>query len=167
MPNLRHAVLIAASADKIYDAITSSEGLSAWWTPNSTAKAELDSVVRLPFGPKYLNEMRITELIPGKRLKWHCLKGEDEWVGTNLSFDLQSGDQDKPLSSYHELEGQCQQIGDVSEVTLLVFQHEDWRAETLMSAECNYTWGQFLHSLKLFCETGKGQPWPDQHRPRS
>ena len=35
---------------------------------------------------------------------------------------------------------------------------------TNMYAECNYTWGQFLRSLKLLCETGKGRPYPYQHR---
>jgi len=52
MPNIHHAVLIAAPAEKIYNAITSRDGLSAWWTPNTVAKPQVDSVAHFPFGPK-------------------------------------------------------------------------------------------------------------------
>lgn len=44
------------------------------------------------------------------------------------------------------------------QVTWLVFHHDDWKDYTPMFAECSYTWGQFLRSLNLFCETGKGRP---------
>jgi hypothetical protein len=61
-----------------------------------------------------------------------------------------------------EISGQIeQQINEES--TLLIFHHDDWKDYTPMFAECNYTWGQFLRSLKLLCETGKGTPFPNQH----
>ena len=47
MPNIRHELLIEASPEKIYNAITSQEGLCAWWTPQASAKAELNSIARL------------------------------------------------------------------------------------------------------------------------
>lgn len=91
MPNIRHNLLIGASAGKIYKAITSEEELSAWWTPNITAKAEVNSVARFPFGNNYYKEMKITELIPSVLVKWNCIKGDGEWVGTNISFTFISG----------------------------------------------------------------------------
>ena len=50
MPNIHQELLIAASPEKIYDAITTPQGLSAWWTPGTTAKPELNSIVCVSLG---------------------------------------------------------------------------------------------------------------------
>ena len=164
MPNIHHELLIGAPAEEIYDAITYPEGLSAWWTPGSNAKPETNSIARFPFGPKYHKEMKIVELIPSRLVKWQCIAGTGEWVGTTLTFSIQSVDKGSMLNSYPEIQGQEEQQGNFDEGTLLIFHHDDWKDYTPMFAECSYTWGQFLRSLKLLCETGKGRPWPNQHR---
>lgn len=163
MPHIHHELLIEAPAEEIYAAITTREGLSAWWTPDSAAKPEVNSVASFPFGPNYHKEMKITGLKPSSQVKWTCIAGVDEWIGTNISFQLDPGN-GKMLSDTHpEAKGQIQQQGNFNEATLLIFHHDDWKDYTPMYAECNYTWGQFLRSLKLYCETGNGRPWPRQH----
>jgi uncharacterized protein YndB with AHSA1/START domain len=163
MPNIHQELLIEASAEQVYHAITNEKQLSGWWTPGVSAKPEVDNVARFPFGPDYFKEMKITELKPSRLVKWTCLKGEDEWVGTHLSFELVEGNTQSLSNSRTELEGQIEQQGNFDKGTLLIFHHDDWKEYTPMFAECSYTWGQFLRSLKLFCETGKGRPWPNQH----
>lgn len=163
MPNIHQALLIGAPAEKVYGAITSQEGLSGWWTPDAKAKAEPGTIARFPFGPTYYKEMTIVELRPFGLVKWNCIKGDGEWVGTTLTFQLVSGDKKTLLSAHPEIKGQIEQLAD-DEGTLLLFRHDNWKEYTPMFAECSYTWGQFLRSLKLWCETGKGRPWPDQHR---
>jgi len=164
MKSIRHELLIGASAEKIYSAITSQEGLSAWWTPDTKAKSERNSVARFGFGPEYFKEMKITELKPSHQVKWICIAGAGEWIGTTISFELQPGDKEPLLNSHPELKDQIQQQRNGHKGTLLIFHHDDWKEYTPMFAECNYTWAQFLKSLKLLCETGKGQPWPNQHQ---
>lgn len=162
MPSIRHELIISAPAEKVYSAISSQEGLSAWWTPGTIAKAEVGTVARFAFGPTYFKEMKIAELKTSTRVKWICISGADEWIGTTISFKLEGGNK-KTLSDAHPETGdQLRQNKD--NVTLLILQHDDWKDYTPMYAECTYTWGQFLRSLKLFCENGKGTPWPDQHR---
>ena len=163
MPNIHHSLIIGASAEKVYNAITSQEELSAWWTPDTIAKAEVNSVARFPFGTDYFKEMKITELKPYELVKWNCIKGADEWIGNNISFELLYEEKSNLLSSHPEMQGQIEQQRDEN-VTLLIFHHNDWKEYTPMYAECNYTWGQFLRSLKRLCETGKGRPWPNQHQ---
>jgi uncharacterized protein YndB with AHSA1/START domain len=163
MPNIHQAVLIGSSPGEVYHAITTQEGLSGWWTPDASAKPAVDSIARFPFGPNYFKEMKVTELKHNERVKWECIKGADEWVGTSISFQLLPGDNETLFNSSPELQGQIEQRNSDTG-TLLLFHHDDWRAYTLMFAECSYTWGQFLRSLKLLCETGKGRPWPRQHR---
>jgi uncharacterized protein YndB with AHSA1/START domain len=167
MPNIRHELLIAATADKIYTAITSKQGLAGWWTPGAEAKAERGSIAHFAFGPDYFKEMKITKLEPSKRVEWACTAGVEEWVGTALSFELHAGDTHALLKSHPEAKGQLEQHPHLANGTLLAFAHDNWRSYTPMFAECNYTWGRFLRSLKLLCETGAGMPWPHQHQPRS
>ncbi len=162
MPNIRHQLFIGVPAEKIYKAITSQEGLSAWWTPDTKAKSERNSVARFAFGAEYFKEMRIAELNPLGQVKWVCITGADEWIGTTISFDLQPGDKETLLNSYPEMKDQIQQ-SKADKGTLLIFHHDNWKEYTPMFGECNYTWGQFLKSLKLLCETGRGRPWPNQH----
>nr|WP_294948528.1 SRPBCC domain-containing protein [uncultured Mucilaginibacter sp.] len=163
MPNINHALIIEATAQTVYDAITSQEGLSAWWTPDTEANKQVNSTLRFHFGAGYFKEMVLIAAEPFEPVKWSCIKGADEWVGTNLSFKLIPGTRESLLTAYPEMLGQLEQLKNDT-ATLLVFSHDDWRDNTLMFAECSYTWGQFLRSLKLFCETGKGKPWPNQHR---
>jgi uncharacterized protein YndB with AHSA1/START domain len=163
MPNIRHNLLIGASAEKIYNAITREEGLSAWWTPGSTAKQEVNSIARFPFGNNYYKEMKVIELNSSELVRWECIKGDDEWIDTNISFTLISGNKKKLLNINPEILGQIEQQSN-EDGTMLIFHHDDWKDYTPMFAECNYTWGQFLRSLKLLCETGKGRPWPNQHQ---
>jgi len=163
MPNIRHELIIGATAQSVYKAITSQEGLSGWWTPDTDVKPELDSILRFSFGPEYFKTMKITELKPMEFVKWNCIHGAQEWIGTTISFQLYPGDRESLLQSHPEATGQIQQQRNGDGITLLKFAHDDWKEYSAMYAECNYTWGQFLRSLKLLCETGKGQPWPHQH----
>jgi len=163
MPDIRHELLIGAPAEVVYRAITTQEGLSAWWTPQTIAKPEIDSILRFYFGTEYYKEMKVTALKPLELVQWNCVEGFHEWVGTTISFRLHRGDKTFLLKSHPEAAGQIEQQENYDEGVLLKFEHNNWIDYTPMYAECNYTWGQFLRSLKLLCETGKGKPWPYQH----
>lgn len=161
MPNICLEVVINAPIEKVYQAVTSQEGLAAWWTPAATVNGD---VARFPFGPHYFKEMKIMQQLSPTFVSWHCLAGADEWVGTSISFRMDAGNGEMLLKAHPEAGGQIEQQDQPDNATVLYFEHADWKAYTPMFAECSYTWGQFLRSLKLCCETGKGRPWPEQHR---
>lgn len=135
MTDIKHKLLIKASPEKIYETVTTQEGLQSWWCRNAIAEATVGFVNIFVFG-KFHNEMKVTELQAGKRVTWHCTASIDEWVGTTVSFDLE------------ETNGN----------TTLRFTHGNWKAVTDTFASCNYDWAQFLKSLKSYCETGVGMP---------
>lgn len=164
MSSIRQAVLIAAPEHKVFDALTHSEGLAAWWSPGAEAVPELGSTARFRFGPSYLKTMVVAALEPDALVQWRCTGGADEWIGTTISIALESGSPDALRAAHVEIGGQLEPLADVKTVALVRFAHEGWRAETLGFSECSYTWGRFLHSLKRYCETGRGTPWPEQHR---
>ncbi|HEX6224210.1 MAG TPA: SRPBCC domain-containing protein [Chryseolinea sp.] len=166
MSKIYHELIIGASAEQVYNAIVRQDGLTGWWTPDVTGGMEVNGIVRFGFGPTYFKEMKVAVLKPFQEVKWICLAGANEWIGTTLTFRISSGDKQSLLKSNSEAGDQIQQqSGDY--MTLLKLEHDGWKEYSPMFAECNYTWGRFLRSLKLFCETGKGIPWPNQHRVRA
>jgi uncharacterized protein YndB with AHSA1/START domain len=135
MAEIRHNVVIKAAPEKVYNAITTQEGIESWWCKNTTAKPELGFVNVFIFG-KFRNEMKVTVLTPNKKVEWECIGSIEEWVGTTISFDLE------------------EKGGN----TILRFTQGGWRAVTDTFASCNYDWALFMKSLKSFCETGVGTP---------
>ena len=137
MTEIRHMLLIDAPAESVYRAITEQEGLAAWWTVQALAEPKVDTIADFKFGDRYHTAMRVALLEPSKRVEWECVEGDEEWVDTRVTFDLErQGDQ-----------------------TLLRFVHEGWRGATDFFATCNYNWGCYLASLKSYCETGRGTPF--------
>ncbi|UCG62075.1 MAG: SRPBCC domain-containing protein [Candidatus Zixiibacteriota bacterium] len=139
MPDIKHLLTIEAPASKVYKAITDEKGLAGWWTEETKAEPTVGSIAEFRFGERYLNRMRITDLVPHKKVTWECIEGDKEWIGTRFVFDLE------------EREGK----------TVTRFAHADWRADTDLYALCNYHWGRYMVSLKNYCETGKGAPYQE------
>ena len=135
MADIRHKLVIKVAPEKVYEAITTQEGLASWWCKQTTAKPQVGFVNTFTFGSSR-NEMKVTGLAPNKRAEWQCINSNDEWVDTNISFDLEEKD------------------GRI----ILRFAHSGWREVTDLFAECNYHWALFMKSLKSFCETGTGTP---------
>ncbi|MGC4102451.1 SRPBCC family protein [Ferruginibacter sp.] len=136
MTDIKHKLVINSTADNIYNAITTQQGLENWWAKQTVAKPEIGFVNVFVFGT-VKNEMKISTLVPNKKVEWEIIASTGEWVGTTISFELEAKDNNK---------------------TIVRFDHNGWRAVTDLYAECNYTWARFMMSLKSYCETGTGSP---------
>lgn len=135
MADILHRIAIAAPARKVYDAITTVEGLRSWWTPDCSAEPRAGSVAVFKFaGGKVVFRMRIDTLEPEKRIAWTCLGDYDEWGDTRLTWDLKAG----PDGG-----------------TVLDFAHRGWNATGGEYPQCNTTWGLLMNLLK---EHAEGKP---------
>jgi len=137
MANIKHYLIVRSSPEEIYKALTTKEGAANWWTAQTEIGSKVGDMNIFDFGEIYHNKMKIVDLKPTSRVKWECLEGDKEWIGTNFLFDLEEKDGD----------------------TILRFTHGNWKEETDFFASCNYHWGYYLRSLKLYCETGSGTPF--------
>jgi uncharacterized protein YndB with AHSA1/START domain len=135
MTDIKHKLTIKATPDIVYNAITTQQGLESWWAKQTVAKPEVGFVNIFTFGTAK-NEIKVTALERDKKAVWNVIHSAEEWNGTSIWFGLEGKD------------GK----------TILRFAHDGWRAETDFYAECNFAWGQFMMSLKSYCETGKGNP---------
>lgn len=137
MEHIRHYLIINSSIEKIYEALTTQQGLGNWWTDQTIAKPEVGFVNEFRFGPGELKMLKVIGLNSNKSVEWKCVGGDDEWHDTEISFDLEEKD----------------------EKTILRFTHKDWKEATDYFGTCNFHWGLFLQSLRMLCETGKGMPY--------
>ena len=137
MPSIKHYLLIKVQPEKVYTALSKTEGLCGWWTVEAKADESVGGTAEFIFGERYYNKMKITNLLKNKKVEWKCLEGDKEWIGTTFLFDLEEKDGS----------------------TILRFSHNNWKEETDFFASCNYNWGYYMKSLKQYCETGEGTPF--------
>lgn len=143
MPNIIHRIGIKAPAAKVYKALSTIDGLAHWWTEETTGDEQVDGKIEFTFRTetgdiKGQMAMEITELNKDRNVRWRCIDGPPEWIGTDLTFDLS------------EQDGQI----------IIIFGHRNWKEEIEFMAHCSTKWAVFLLSLREYVETGKGKPSP-------
>lgn len=144
MVNIIHRAGIKAPLEKVYEALSTTEGISNWWSEDTSGTSQIGETIVVRFHSlegKELGSMNIIvkELDPPKRVHWNFTAGPEEWIGTDVTFDLH-------------------QEGDY---TIVLFGHRNWKEEVEFKAHCSMKWAIFLFSLKELLETGKGKPSPN------
>lgn len=138
MPDMHHEIPIAGPPEKVFEALTTSKGLSSWWTADSTAEAQVGGAVVLGFGHRStVFRMRIAELQPNRRVVWDCVGDDPEWKGTRLTWDI------------NEKDGK----------SALHFVHANWRELSRYFALCTSTWGMLMYRLKDYLEGKSPGPY--------
>jgi uncharacterized protein YndB with AHSA1/START domain len=138
MVDILHRIGVkSASLDEVYDALTTVEGLSGWWTTDTRGEIGVGGVLEFRFEPGGF-DMKILELHPAKHVLWEVVDGPAEWIGTTVSWDLKQED----------------------DYTIVLLKHEGWREPVEFMYHCSTKWGVFLQSLKQLLETGRGAPEP-------
>lgn len=144
MVTIKHRVGIKASSLKVYEALSTINGIANWWTNNTTGESEAGKTIVVRFHTpegKEVGSMNIEvqELQPETKVRWKFTAGPEEWIGTEVIFDL------------HQEE----------EYTIVLFSHINWAEEVEFKSHCSMKWAIFLLSLKQFLENGTGNPSPN------
>ena len=121
----------------VYAALTTSEGLSGWWTKFCTIGSHEgdENDFRFP-GPEFSARFKIERLVPNSLVQWKCIgnnhppqagyQNPHDWIGTTVKFELQAID---PAS------------------TQLKFSHLGLRPELECNTSCRNGWWHFLHQV--------------------
>jgi len=138
MVDILHRVGVKTSSpEKVYEALTTLEGLAGWWTDDTTGNPEVGGVIEFRFPPGGF-DMKVLELKPSERVVWEVVGGPDEWVGTTVEWDLRQDD----------------------DLTIVLFKHKGWKEPVEFMHHCSTKWGTYMVSLKSLVETGEGAPSP-------
>ncbi|MFF4889292.1 SRPBCC family protein [Micromonospora chersina] len=138
MADILHRVGVKTpTPEKVYEALTTVEGLAGWWTDDTKGSADVGGVLEFRFPPGGF-DMEVVESRPSERVAWRVADGPEEWLGTTIDWELR-------------------QDGDY---TIVLFRHRGWREPVEFMHHCSTKWGSYLMSLKSLVETGEGAPSP-------
>jgi uncharacterized protein YndB with AHSA1/START domain len=126
-----------ASSQKVYEALSTTDGLSHWWIVGTTGDPTVGGTLHFrPEGGGF--DMKVLRSKPGELVEWKCVGGPDEWIGTEISFQLQFKD----------------------DQTVVLFKHAGWKEPVEFMHHCSTKWAVFLLSLKNWIERAEGRPHP-------
>ncbi|REC62038.1 SRPBCC domain-containing protein [Chryseobacterium pennae] len=147
MENYTNTIEVKSTADKAYEALTHQVPL--WWTEMfEGSSVQTGDVFTIRFGAAIHKTMRVKESIPKSKMIWYVedslialpeLKNQTEWIGTGIVWEIT-------------------QIEENTRITVI---HIGLSPEIECYDICSNGWIQFLASLKLFLETGKGTPYKE------
>jgi uncharacterized protein YndB with AHSA1/START domain len=133
MVDILHRVGIDAEPQTVFTALATLEGVRSWWISTATGRADKGGTIDFGFCT-----MLVIDAEPGKRVRWRCTGGPSEWVGTEVTFDLQ-----------HKMDQ-----------TFVLFSHSGWKEPVEFMHHCSTKWASFLFSLVERIERGSGRPAP-------
>ena len=131
---IKHLFHINAPREAVFQALTSIDGLSQWWTKETNGSSGERGTIQFRFngqGP----DMKVAGLKPDEELTWECVASPHGWVGNTLRFNLDDN------------EGK----------TRVRFAHEGWGQQDDFYAICSFAWGRYMESLRQYIQTGKGE----------
>ena len=145
MDNFKKTLLLQATNDKVFDALTNS--IPKWWTEMFEGISnEQGQFFTIRFGTNVFKTMVVEELVPDKKVAWKVtdslidipeLKNKTEWINTQIVWKISSKDNQTELHLTH--------FG-------LTPQIECYNI-------CESGWHNFTDSLSAFINTGIGKPF--------
>lgn len=142
--DILHRIGIQAPVAKVYSALATIDGLAGWWTRDTSGTSMPGGRIDFRFRDRAGADiggfgMKVLELKPDESVRWRVAEGPEEWLGTDVDFELSREDQH----------------------TIVLFGHRRWRQQGAFMAHCSTKWATFLLSLRDLVETGRGRPAPD------
>lgn len=143
-PHFTTSFTVEQSPQAVFDAINNVRG---WWSEAEEGDTDkVGAVFYHHYQDIHRCTLKITELVPGKRVVWRVLhndfnfiKDKSEWNGTEVIFDIA-------------------EKGDETEVR---FTHAGLVPAYECYDVCSNAWGQYITgSLRKLITTGKGEPNP-------
>ena len=137
MKKIIHFVRVHAAPEKVFQALTTEAGLSNWWS-TAVDVDEAAGMIHFHFAGDFNPDMKVVNQQTNQLVEWECTDGHDNWKANTFLFEVRAvrGETDLMFVQVY-----AQELTDEVYGTY------------------NYNWGYYLHSLKLFCETGTGTPF--------
>jgi hypothetical protein len=140
--NFTTTIVVDQTPKQAFDAINNVRG---WWSEEIEGSTnKLNDVFKYHFQDVHRCQMKITELVPGKKVVWLVMdnyfkftKDKSEWIGTKIIFE----------------------ISEENGKTKIQFTHEGLVPEYECFQICRDAWTTYIqNSLRNLISTGKGQP---------
>ena len=131
-------VPVDAEPKVVYDALSTSKGVNGWWSDHTEGPDGVGSTMKVAFPDAPMTfDFEVTEERAGERVAWRCLAGPPEWIGTDVTFDIDTDEAN----------------------TSVLFSHDGWATTEESFPFIAYSWAQILPRLKKLAETGAAEPF--------
>lgn len=137
MADIFQDFLIKAPVERVFEAISTPQGLDHWWTKRSAGEPKLGANYELGFGPKYEWRARVTACVPNSAFELQITRADTDWTGTVVGFRLKGAGASTNAQFYH---------------TGWPSQNEHWRVSC-------YCWPMYLRILRRYVEHGEVVPY--------
>lgn len=151
MATIHHQVWIHAPPAKVYEAISTADGLGRWWAPHTSTETDTGVVLAHSPGEEHCDvKMKVLDLVLDKRVEWEIISTHPKrspasaWTGTHVIFEVT------------ERENPGHWMGMSSgerTLTVLDFRHSGWDENGEYFGFCNFAWGETLLMLQQWCES--------------
>ena len=99
MKAIEHHLLIDAPASRVYEAIATADGISAWWDTQTPKQTDRGLVLEHNPGPEHgVVQLLVLDRVPNTRVEWECISTHPAsspasvWTGTHFVFELAARD---------------------------------------------------------------------------
>ena len=137
MPDILHDLPIDVPRLRVFEALTTPEGLDLWWTARSAGTPAPGAEYELWFGPDYDWRARVTRVVPGEEFELELVRADPDWTGTRVGCRLE----------------------DRGGGTWLRFWHTGWREASEHYRISSYCWAMYLRILRRALEHGERVPY--------
>ncbi len=138
MQDIMHLIKLHASPERVYQAITTADGIRQWWTRDAAIEPKVGAAGEFGFyGKRFVAKVTVEELNPVTRVRWKVTNSA--WQASDIEFNLKADGND----------------------TTLLFAHRGFPRADEGFASATTRWGFYLLSLKRYLQTGTGAPNPD------
>jgi uncharacterized protein YndB with AHSA1/START domain len=140
MADIVHNLQIKAPASKVFEAVSSAEGLANWWTKSSSGEPIAGNEFQLWFGPEFEWRAVVSRAIPDSEFEMEVTDADDDWRGTRVGFLLKEADG----------------------ATQVQFRHTGWPQANEHYCSSTFCWAMYLRLLRRYVEDGEVIPYDDR-----
>jgi uncharacterized protein YndB with AHSA1/START domain len=151
MATINHQLWINAPVAKVYEAVSSAEGVGSWWDKQTAVQTEAGLILEHNPGPEHgVVQMKVLEMTPNKRVEWECISTHPRtspafgWTGTHIIFAIRERNNFPPaLAAWAKA---------IPAEAVLDFRHSGWDEKNDYFGFCSFAWAEALLNLKKVCE---------------
>jgi uncharacterized protein YndB with AHSA1/START domain len=131
---------IKAPPDRVFQAVSTPEGLDCWWTQRSAGKPVVGADYELGFGPSCTWRAKATQCIPNTEFELEILCADKDWNHTRVGFLLEPHD----------------------DATQVQFLHTGWPSTNEHYRISSHCWAMYLRLLRRNLEHGEFIPYENR-----
>ncbi len=141
MAGIFHDLTIEAPRERVFEAMSTPEGLDRWWTKACSGEPMEGAQYTLFFGPEYDWRARVTRCIPSQEFELQITQAHPDWMGSRIGCRL-------------DPEGET--------ATRVRFYHTGWPTENEHWRISCYCWAMYLRLMRRYLEYDETVPYENR-----